>query len=151
MQQALQLSTSTEVRSLQESLRLAEKQIESLKKRVICTRKDQEALRVKGKVRITELLGDPESINFKANKLRGFSMLWKEYRQHFKPIRSYRDTLEKDYDAGIRFIEEWIPSACQAISLSCCPLCHQKPGTIELEGLKICSGCSQIMLLEGGE
>ncbi|WP_208914883.1 ORF6C domain-containing protein [Paenibacillus uliginis] len=137
--------TSVEVQSLQERLSLYEKQIEALKKRVICTRKDQEALRVRGRARMIELLGDPDSENFKANKRRGFSMLWSEYRQWFKPIRSYRDTLEKDYDAGIKFIEEWIPSVQQAISLSCCPLCQQQPGMTEIDDLKLCRSCAKII------
>ncbi|KGE20678.1 ORF6C domain-containing protein [Paenibacillus wynnii] len=84
------------------------KENNSLKKRVICRRKEQDALQLRGKVRLQELLGLAVTDNFKLHKRRAFSLLWSDYRNRFG-VRSYRDTLEINYDEGIRFIGEWKP------------------------------------------
>lgn len=135
---------SLQVRAVTAESKLQQMQIEidNLRSRVICTRKDQQAIQTRGKVRLVELLGD----NYKLNKRKGFSQLWRDYKLHLKPIRSYRDTLERDYDAGIKFIERWMPNdTTLLLEASKCLLCDDELGTIEVDGSLICKECNDLM------
>lgn len=134
-----------EAQAAAKELALYKAEVERLRNRVICTKKDQDAIQRRGKVRMVELLGAPESEGYKYNRRRAFSMFWRGYKRNFG-IKSYRDTLEKDYDSAIRFIDHWQPDNPELLQPpKMCLLCEEEPGELEVDDGKICYTCAQIM------
>lgn len=70
----------------------------------------QRRLQNKAKSKALESLGGIESHAYKDKSIRSkvFSGIWRDYKDYFM-IGSYRDTLKKEFDKGIEFLDNWQP------------------------------------------
>ena len=68
----------------------------------------QEVIQRIAKERIVYILGGKESNAYKELSKKVFSKLWKDYKKYFH-VPSYKDTLKKDFDKAVEYIEQWKP------------------------------------------
>lgn len=70
----------------------------------------QRRLQNKAKSKALESLGGIESHAYKDKSIRSkvFSGIWRDYKDYFM-IGSYRDTLKKEFDKGMEFLDNWQP------------------------------------------
>ena len=68
----------------------------------------QEVIQRIAKERIVYILGGKESNAYKELSKKVFSKLWKDYKKYFH-VPSYKDTLKKDFNKAVEYIEQWKP------------------------------------------
>lgn len=72
--------------------------------------RQQRRLQNSAKFKAINVLGGIESHAYKSNSVRTkvFSAIWKDFKDYFM-IGSYRDTLKKEFDKAIDYLENWHP------------------------------------------
>jgi hypothetical protein len=103
----LEQVTLQDQESLLTLIQQKDKQIELLQNRVICTRNLQDNLQSKGKSHVGKWSMLASESGYTVNRRRAVTRMWGDYKKHFGGLRSYRDTLEINYETALHWIDAW--------------------------------------------